>query len=125
MARVLLVDDDANLREVYETLLTALGHDVTTVADGQAAIQWLLDNDHPDLVLMDMEMPLMNGVEATRKIREREELRDLMVVLLTSHQQPENVGEGLASGADAYVVKPASPEDVVQELQLILGSATG
>lgn len=121
MAHILLVDDNLELLGVYRDILLGEGHQVETARNGAAAVERLLDRSRPrpDLVLLDMEMPIMRGTEAAELIRQHEHLEDLTLVALTSHEAPDEVNDALESGCDAYIVKPISPESLLSELSLI------
>ena len=118
MAKVLLVDDEPSLLDLYSTVLSEAGHDVTTANGGQQALD-LLANQQFDLVLMDIEMPEMDGLETTQHIRELPNGSDLTVVALTSHQFLHEIRHGLEVGCDGYIVKPLQPDDLLSELALI------
>lgn len=125
MAHILLVDDNFELLGVYGDILRGEGHHVETARDGSHAVERLLDRSRPlpDLVLLDMEMPIMRGTEAAEVIRQHEHLAGLTLVALTSHELPDEVNEALAAGCDAYIVKPTDPEGLLNELALIFAAA--
>lgn len=124
MANILLVDDQPELRELYSEILQDLGHAVTTASNGREALSRLEADWTLDIVLLDLEMPELGGLETTRAIRASLDprIQGMSVVLLTSHELPDDVGAGLTSGADAYVIKPVDPTDLGEELQLLLAS---
>jgi DNA-binding response OmpR family regulator len=103
MARILLVEDDATVRELVTLALEAEHHDVRGVATGRAALAAWAD-DAPDLVLLDVMLPEVDGVEVCRRIRARDE--DTPIVMLTARTDPIDVVLGLETGADDYVTKP-------------------
>ena len=129
MAHILLVDDEPELRSVYKRLLEDEGHRVDTAINGADALE-KLEGLAPDMLLLDVEMPELNGIQLTRRLRASDEarLRAIPVVLLTSHELPEQVQEGLDAGSDGavvvspYVVKPVNPDELVEELRLLLTS---
>lgn len=89
LALVLLVDDEKDLLTVYQTKLEAAGFRVVTASDGAQAIQQAMEK-HPALILMDMRMPVMNGIEAEMKLKENPETKDIKVVFLTAFSDPNN-----------------------------------
>ena len=108
MARILVADDDIDIRELVEFKLSTLGHDIVAVTDGAAAID-ACKEDRPDLAVLDVMMPGMSGLDAIRVIRADPSLSDLPVILLTARAQESDVETGFDSGADDYITKPFSP----------------
>ncbi|MEO1162677.1 MAG: hybrid sensor histidine kinase/response regulator [Chloroflexota bacterium] len=102
--RVLVVDDSITTRTLEKNILEAVGYDVHVAIDGMEAWQ-RIPEIKPDIVVSDVEMPNMNGLELTRTIRAHEATRDLPVILLTSLAKPEQRDAGLVAGANAYLVK--------------------
>ncbi len=115
---ILLVDDNPSLLSLYAALLRDAGHQVETATNGTEALDRLTraPNDPPDLVLLDMEMPEMDGCEAVRRIRADARLSTLPVVALTSHELPEQISRSLDAGCDAYIVKPTRQNALLEEL---------
>lgn len=124
-ARVLLVEDNELNSEIAAALLESLGATVEAVENGQEALDALDASDpgHFDVVLMDIQMPVMNGLEATRRIREseREDVRVLPVVVLSANAFTEDVQESKRAGADDHLSKPISIRDLAATLSGILG----
>ena len=119
MARIVVADDDVDIRELVEFKLTAMGHDVVAVADGAAALQACLDQ-RPDLAVLDVMMPGMSGLEALREIRAADTLSGLPVILLTARAQESDVETGFDSGADDYITKPFSPRELAHRVDALL-----
>lgn len=119
MARILVADDDVDIRELVEFKLATLGHDVVAVADGAAAIE-ACRADRPDLAVLDVMMPGVSGLEAIRAIRSEPALADLPVILLTARAQESDVETGFDSGADDYITKPFSPRELASRVQALL-----
>lgn len=116
MIRVLVVDDHQVIRSGLTTLLESAG-DISvdaSAASGQEAIDAATDRP-PDVVLMDLSMPAMDGIEATRRLREHDP--DLRVVVLTSYGDRRRIIEALDAGACGYLLKDASPEDLVNAVR--------
>ena len=114
--RVLLADDNADMRGYVERLLTGAGYRVTAVADGQAAAEAALA-DTPDLVLSDVMMPRLDGFGLVARLRENEETADLPVILLSARAGEEASIEGLEAGADDYLVKPFSARELLARVE--------
>lgn len=124
--RVLLVEDNELNSEIAAALLESLGFAVECASNGQEALEVLAASEpgHFDVVLMDIQMPVMNGLEATRAIRksDRADLRALPVVVLSANAFTEDVRESKRAGADEHLSKPISVKDLAAALGRILGS---
>ncbi|MBB3040752.1 response regulator [Nocardioides sp. LMS-CY] len=119
MARILVADDDVDIRELVEFKLSTLGHDVVAVADGGAALD-ACRAERPDLAVLDVMMPGVSGLDAIREIRADAALADLPVILLTARAQESDVETGFDSGADDYITKPFSPRELASRVQALL-----
>jgi DNA-binding response OmpR family regulator len=119
VARILVADDDVDIRELVEFKLSTLGHDVVAVADGAAAIE-ACRAERPDLAVLDVMMPGVSGLDAIRAIRADPALADLPVILLTARAQESDVETGFDSGADDYITKPFSPRELASRVQALL-----
>ena len=102
--RILVVDDSITTRTLEKNILEAIGFDVHVAIDGAEAWQRILEID-PDIIVSDVEMPKMNGLELTKLLKASPVTKDIPVILLTSLGKPEQREAGLAAGADAYLVK--------------------
>jgi two-component system response regulator MtrA len=119
MARILVADDDIDIRELVVFKLTSLGHDVVAVADGAAALVACRER-RPDLAVLDVMMPGMSGLDAVRVIRSEADLVTLPVILLTARAQESDVETGFDSGADDYITKPFSPRELAHRVEALL-----
>ena len=120
--RVLVVDDYPDAREMYSEYLEFSGFDVVQAVNGIEALQRAVDAA-PDIILMDLSLPVMDGWEATRRLKEDARTNRIPVVALTGHAL-EGISEGAAkAGCDAFVTKPCLPEDLVKEIRKILDRA--
>jgi CheY-like chemotaxis protein len=120
--RVLVVDDYPDAREMYSEYLEYSGYDVIEAANGMEALQRAVD-DKPDIILMDLSLPVMDGWEATRRLKADERTAGIPVVALTGHALA-GISEGAKkAGCDAFVTKPCLPEDLVIEIKRVLESA--
>ncbi len=118
MIKVLIVDDQSLIREGL-TMMLSLYDTITLVGEatnGKEAIE-LIDRIQVDLILMDIRMPIMNGVEATKIIKEKH--HDIKVLILTTFNEDEYIFEGLRNGADGYLLKDISSQDLVKAIKTV------
>jgi len=121
--RVLVVDDYPDAREMYTEYLDYCGFDVIEAANGMEALQRAIDSQ-PDIILMDLSLPIMDGWEATRRLKADERTAAIPVVALTGHALA-GISEGARkAGCDAFVTKPCLPEDLVKEIRAVLDQST-
>ena len=119
--RVLLVDDYPDAREMYGEYLKFTGFDVVEASNGVEAVERALDTA-PDIILMDLSLPIMDGWEATRRLKADTRTANIPVVALTGHAL-SGMSEGAErAGCDAFVTKPCLPEDLVKQIRLVLGA---
>ena len=117
--RVLLVDDYPDAREMYSEYLKFSGFDVVEASNGVEALQRAIENT-PDIILMDLSLPVMDGWEATRRLKEDARTSDIPVVALTGHALAGMFEGAKRAGCDAFVTKPCLPEDLVKEIRSVL-----
>ena len=120
--RVLLVDDYPDAREMYREYLRLSGFDVVEATNGVEALQRASDAG-PDIILMDLALPVMDGWEATRRLKSDARTAGIPVVALTGHVMPRLSEDARSAGCDACVTKPCLPEDLVREIRRVLGDA--
>jgi CheY-like chemotaxis protein len=108
---VLIADDDEDILALVRATIERSGHEVMAVADGAAALSAVAER-RPDLAVLDIAMPELDGLEVLRRLRADDETKDLPVILLTAQAQAADVERGFATGASAYVRKPFSPRDL-------------
>lgn len=113
---ILLADDEANLRMLVRTTLDDPAYRILEAADGTAALA-LARNDHPDLVVLDWMMPGINGVEVAAALRHDPGTAHIPIIMLTARGQGADITHGRAAGADAYLVKPFSPLELLAKVQ--------
>jgi two-component system, cell cycle response regulator DivK len=119
--RVLLVDDYPDAREMYSEYLQYSGFDVIEAGNGIEALQQAIERE-PDIILMDLSLPVMDGWDATRRLKADQRTASIPVVALTGHALA-GISEGAKkAGCDAFVTKPCLPEDLVKEIRKILDS---
>ncbi len=116
MVKILVVDDEPNIREVVELYLRRDGHAVVSAADGEEALMVYRQTD-PDLVVLDLMLPEVSGLEVCRRIQAD---KRVPVVMLTARGEEEDRIVGLGIGADDYVVKPFSPRELVARVGAVL-----
>jgi len=113
--RVLIVDDSMSVRRAVATLLEDQGYDVSLARDGLEAVK-SLDVARPDVLLTDLEMPNMNGLELTAHVRSRPELAQLPVIMITSRSMDKHRRQAMASGVDTYLTKPYTDQELLQHV---------
>jgi len=116
MTQIVIVEDEPSISEVISLYLSRAGYDVTTFSDGLAAFDYFAKL-LPDLVILDVMLPGMDGFSLIRNIRDRSEVP---VILLTSRREESDRIAGLELGADDYVVKPFSPQELVSRVRAVL-----
>src|SRR3712207_4230753 len=119
MARIVVADDDADVRMLVALKLESSGHDVVAVENGAVAVEQC-QAVRPDLVVLDLMMPGMSGIEACRAIRSDPSIAATPVILLTARAQSVDVDAGIAAGADEYVTKPFSPRELASRVDILL-----
>jgi DNA-binding response OmpR family regulator len=124
MPRILIVDDEPNLVLALEFLMKKEGYEIRAAADGEKAVK-AAEEYRPDLILLDVMMPRMDGYEVCQHIRANPELRDVAIVMLTAKGREVEREKGLALGADLYITKPFSTREVVRKVKEILAAKSG
>ncbi|MGH3035501.1 MAG: response regulator transcription factor [Gaiellaceae bacterium] len=117
---VLIADDDPDILMLVRFRLERAGYEVVSAPDGRAALDLALARG-PDLAVLDVMMPRLDGYEVTRELRRHEATRGMPVILLTARVQEADVQRGIESGADDYVPKPFSPQELGERVQAALG----
>jgi DNA-binding response OmpR family regulator len=121
-ARILIADDEPNIVISLEYLMKREGHEVLIARDGQQAIDAIL-RDRPDLVLLDVMMPLKTGFEVCQAVRANDAVKDTPILMLTAKGRETDVAKGLGVGATAYMTKPFSTREMAQKVRELLGLA--
>lgn len=117
---VLVADDDDDIRQLVAYRMEKAGYDVVQAADGEEAVRLAFERP-PALAIVDVMMPKADGYEVTRTLREAEATRRVPVILLTARAQEADVQRGFDAGADDYIRKPFSPQELRARVQAILG----
>jgi two-component system, cell cycle response regulator DivK len=115
--RILVVEDQEDLRDVLRTLLAGSGYEMIEAADGEAGVA-MAKSERPDLILMDIQMPVLDGYDATRQIKADPRIAATPVIAISSFAMKGDEEKARAAGCDHYVTKPYSP---VQLLRIIRG----
>ena len=116
---ILVVDDEEDLLELVRYALTKEGHAVTCVASGEEAIQ-LIRQQPPALIVLDLMLPGIDGLEVCRRLRADSQTRDIPIIMLTAKSEERDVVTGLERGADDYITKPFSPRVLVARVKSLL-----
>jgi CheY-like chemotaxis protein len=121
---VLIAEDEASLRLLFGATLKRTGVRVSEASDGAQVLE-LIGRDPPDLILLDVGLPKIDGHTVCRTVKSAPETADVVVVLVTARAQPSDRAEGLAHGADEYLTKPFSPARLIEVVQRCLGTDGG
>ena len=121
--RVLVVDDYPDAREMYAEYLQYSGFDVIEAGNGMEALERALDSA-PDIILMDLSLPVMDGWEATRRLKANKLTAGIPIVAVTGHALAGILEGAKKAGCDAFVTKPCLPEDLVKEIQKVLSASS-
>jgi DNA-binding response OmpR family regulator len=119
MRRVLVVDDDPLLVKLVQTALAAEGLEVIAASNGAEALL-AVDSQHPDLIVLDVAMPVLDGFETLRALRAKPETASLPVIMLTARQSDADVVKGWSTGADLYITKPFEVQELVLATKRLL-----
>jgi len=124
MSRILIIEDDAFLSDIYVTRFQRAGFEVYVASDGREGIA-AAQEEKPDVILLDIVMPHMDGFEVLRELRSDPSLAKTKIILLTNLGQQEDVEKGMKEGADAYIIKAHfTPTEVVAKVQEVLKTVT-
>lgn len=119
MAKILIAEDERDIRDLITFTLRFAGHEVVPTANGEEAYQ-TAQKVLPDLILMDVRMPRMTGYEACQHLKADPTTQDIPVVFLSAKGQESEVRTGLDAGAEEYILKPFSPDQLTERIKAIL-----
>lgn len=119
MAKILVAEDERDIRELINFTLTFAGHEVHQAPNGAEAIT-IAQDIIPDLIMMDVRMPKMTGYEACREMKTIDSIKEIPVVFLSAKGQDEEISTGLEAGAIDYILKPFAPDELTQRITDIL-----
>jgi two-component system, cell cycle response regulator DivK len=114
--RILVVEDQEDNRRILRDLLTSAGYEIIQAEDGEEALA-AAARERPDLILMDIQLPVLDGYEATRRIKADPALRAIPVIVVTSYALSGDENKARAAGCDAYVTKPFSPRALLAKIR--------
>ena len=118
--KILLADDSNTALMMERTLLSKSAYDVVVARDGQEAIRQAVD-EAPDLIILDVVMPNMDGFEACRELRKLEATRAIPIIMVTTRGEPHNVESGFEAGCNDYVTKPINGPELVSKVRNLIG----
>ena len=119
MAKILIAEDERDIRDLISFTLRFAGHDVIATSNGEEALEKAL-LEIPDLILMDVRMPRMTGYDACKRMKAEESIRQIPVVFLSAKGQESEVHQGLDAGAVEYILKPFSPDQLTERVRVLL-----
>jgi len=119
MAKIVIAEDERDIRDLITFTLQFAGHEVISTANGAEAVE-AVRREMPDIVLMDVRMPRLTGYDACRQLKADEATRDIPVVFLSAKGQEAEVKEGLEAGAIDYILKPFAPDQLTARVEEIL-----
>ncbi len=119
MAKILIAEDERDIRDLVAFTLRFAGHEVFAASNGEEAVE-LAPKVNPDLILMDVRMPRMTGYEACKILKSDPDLKDIPVVFLSAKGQENEIQQGLDSGAEDYLLKPFAPDQLTSRVKMIL-----
>ena len=119
---VLLVEDNEDNLVVYRTILEHVGYEVIEARDGEEGVS-RARSSNPDIILMDISIPKMDGWEATERLKADDATSAIPIIALTAHALEEDRAKAMRAGCDGYLAKPVEPRRVVQEVEKFIGPA--
>ncbi len=123
MSKILVAEDDPLSRELVTELLEDWGYEVVEACDGREALQQIKETS-PDLVLLDIQMPILNGFAVVSQLRQDARFAALRVVAVTAYAMQGDREKGLSAGFDAYITKPIDPENLKTQIEQLLAQET-
>jgi CheY-like chemotaxis protein len=119
MAKILIAEDERDIRDLVAFTLRFAGHEVFTASNGEEAVD-MAPKVNPDIILMDVRMPRMTGYEACKVMKQNPELKDIPIVFLSAKGQEAEIQQGLDAGAEEYLLKPFAPDQLTSHVKAIL-----
>ncbi len=118
---ILLIDDSRTIRNLVAFVLKSEGYKISTAEDGLDGIEKLYNIDAVDLIIVDVNMPRMDGFTFIKNIRMQDAYKDIPIIVLSTEGQEKDIQKGMSLGANLYMVKPAQPEKMVRNIKMLLG----
>lgn len=119
MTKILIAEDEPDIRDLIAFTLRFAGYEVVTAANGKEAVD-LAPNEMPDMILMDVRMPIMTGYDACKQFKADPALKHIPVVFLSAKGQESEIQAGLEAGAEEYLLKPFGPSELTESIRRIL-----
>ena len=119
MAKIVIAEDERDIRDLIAFTLRFAGHEVVAATNGEEAVE-LAEKENPDLILLDVRMPRMTGYDACRAIKAKPQFVDTPVVFLSAKGQESEIDTGMAAGAEEYMLKPFAPDQLTSRVAEIL-----
>ena len=120
--KILIADDEPSIVTAVEFLLRREGYELSVARDGSEALE-RIESFRPDLIILDVMMPQKSGYEICKRVREREDWRDIRIIVLSAKGRDAEVAKGLAMGADVYITKPFSTRELMSRVRALLDEA--
>jgi DNA-binding response OmpR family regulator len=119
MAKIVIAEDEPDIRELIAFTLRFAGYEVITGSNGEEGYE-LTKKEHPDLAMFDVRMPKMTGYDACKKIKADPEIAHIPVIFLSAKGQENEIEQGLAAGAEEYLLKPFAPDQLTERVKAVL-----
>lgn len=119
MTKIVIAEDERDIRDLITFTLTFAGYQVIATANGEELVEKVLQEE-PDLILTDVRMPRLTGYEACKRIKSEEKVKNIPLVFLSAKGQEAEVQTGIEAGADEYILKPFSPDQLTERVKTIL-----
>jgi twitching motility two-component system response regulator PilH len=116
---ILVVDDSPTEIHIFRKILEKQGYDIVVAKDGQEGVQ-IATEVLPNLVIMDVVMPVLNGFQATRQLKNNDKTADIPVIMVTTKDQQTDINWGMRQGANEYLVKPVAPAELLNKIRALL-----
>lgn len=118
--KILIVEDEESLLKLEKIFLSSRGYEVSGVADGPSALE-AVKNERPDLILLDIMLPEMDGFEVCKHLKDDDATSDIPIIMLTAKKSSEDMARGREVGADSYITKPFKSANVIETIQGFIG----
>ena len=122
MTKILISEDERDIRDLIAFTLKFAGYDVVVTKDGQEAVEQI-PIEMPDLIILDVRMPRMTGYEACREIKQNDKTKHIPVLFLSAKGQDAEIQEGMDAGAEEYLVKPFAPNDLLSKVKVVIDAS--
>jgi twitching motility two-component system response regulator PilH len=116
---ILVVDDSPTEIHIFKKILEKQGYKIIVAKDGQEGVD-MAKQTRPDIILMDVVMPVLNGFQATRQLKKNEDTADIPVIMVTTKDQKTDINWGMRQGANEYLVKPVAPAELLHKIRTLL-----